>query len=377
FDQNPEWKDDEVVVFYVKNEYENLIKKTVRDLALKKQVRIDGRNFDEIRNINIDVGFLPRTHGSSLFTRGETQSLAVLTLGTVSDEQRVDDVLGETSKSFMLHYNFPPFSVGEAKFMRAPGRREIGHGNLAERAIVPIIPQNSVFPYTIRIVSDILESNGSSSMATVCGATLSLMDAGVPIKAPVAGIAMGLVAEDGEFVVFSDIIGLEDHVGDMDFKVAGSKKGITAIQMDLKIAGISMDIIRKALKQAYEGRLHILGKMESALPEPRASLPEHAPRIIIVEVPKEKIGEVIGPGGKTIRGIIEQTGVEKIDISDEDGKVYILSNDAESAAHAEKIVRSLTEEAVIGKTYMGTVKRIEDYGAFIEILPGKDGLLHV
>jgi polyribonucleotide nucleotidyltransferase len=354
------------------DDYENEI---VRNTILKEAKRADNRKPDEIRQITCHMGLLPRVHGSALFIRGETQALVATTLGTSDDEQRIDSLDGETFKTFMLHYNFPPFSVGEVKPMRGPGRREIGHGALAERAIKYILPSKEVFPYTIRIVSDILESNGSSSMATVCGATLSLMDAGVPISAPVAGIAMGLIKEGDNVVVLTDILGLEDHLGDMDFKVAGTSKGITAFQMDLKIGGVSREILERALDQAKKGRLHILGKMTEAMPEVRDNLSPHAPRIYTMHIRPEKIREVIGSGGKVIRGIVEQTGC-KVDI-DDSGTINIASSDEESAKKAIEIINGIIAEAEVGKTYLGKVVRIADFGAFVEILPGTDGLLHI
>ena len=353
----------------------NIEKQLVRSMILEKNVRADGRNPVEIRKITSEVGILPRTHGSALFTRGETQCLVVVTLGTSEDEQRVDALEGELKKTFMLHYNFPSFSVGEVKPLRSPGRREIGHGILSERALKPVLPQRSDFPYTIRIVADVLESNGSSSMATVCGGTLALMDAGVPIKAPVAGIAMGLIKEGDRTVILTDILGLEDHLGDMDFKVTGTKEGITAFQMDVKISGVSRKIMEEAMEQARQGRLYILEKMSDVLSGPRDSLAKHAPRIFVMKVKPEKIREVIGPGGKVIKGIVEQTGV-KIDISD-DGSINIASIDEESAQKAMDIIKGIAAEAEIGKLYMGKVKRIMDFGAFVEILPGMEGLLHI
>jgi polyribonucleotide nucleotidyltransferase len=355
--------------------FDNLEKKLIRELITKGKTRIGGRKFDEIREISCETGTLPRTHGSALFTRGETQVLASTTLGTTADEQRIDSVMHNGSKSFMLHYNFPPFSVGEVKFLRSPGRREIGHGNLAERAIAKVLPSNSEFPYTIRIVSEVLESNGSSSMATVCGSILSLMDAGVPIKTPVAGIALGLIKEGDEFTILSDILGDEDHIGDMDFKVAGTREGITAFQMDIKITGITTEILKKALTQAREGRLFILDKMAETLKEPRTSLSTWAPRIASIQVRTDKIGDVIGPGGKIIKHIIEQTGA-KIEI-DDTGKVNIFSSSVESVEKAIEMVRNITQEAEINKIYRGTVKRIMDFGAFVEIFPGTDGLVHI
>lgn len=347
----------------------------VREMITKEKARIDGRKWDEIRTITCDVGLLPRTHGSALFTRGETQGLVVTTLGTADDRQIIDGIMEEYEKRFMLHYNFPPFSVGETKMLRSPGRREIGHGALAERALNFVLPDEEKFPYTIRLVSEILESNGSSSMAAVCGGTLALMDAGVPIKNPVAGIAMGLIKEGDKFVILSDILGDEDHLGDMDFKVAGTKDGITSVQMDIKIAGITEEILKKALHQALDGRLHILGKMLEALPAPRADISKYAPRIYIHKIATDKIGALIGPGGKMIRSITDATGV-KIDI-DEDGTVHIATNDAEAAEAALKMVKSVTAVPIVGKYYKGRVVKIMEFGAFVEILPGQDGLLHI
>ncbi len=352
-----------------------LEKKLVRDKIINENERSDGRKPDEIRPISSKVGFLPKVHGSALFVRGETQALAIATLGTSIDEQRIDSLEGESFKSFMLHYNFPPFSVGEVKFLRSPGRREIGHGMLAERALQPIIPPKEQFPYTIRIVSDILESNGSSSMATVCGGTMAMMDAGVPIKAPVAGIAMGLIKEGDKVVVLTDILGLEDHLGDMDFKVTGTAEGVTAFQMDTKIAGISRSIMEKALEQARQGRLFILEKMAETLANSRDSLASNAPRILTIKINPDKIRDVIGPGGKTIRSITEQTGC-KIDL-DDSGVVSIASVDGEAAQKAAEVIKGLTEEPEINKIYTGKVVRITDFGAFVQILPGKDGLLHI
>lgn len=350
-------------------------KNLVRKMIIDEGIRADGRRSDEIRNITSKVGFLPRAHGSALFVRGETQALVVTTLGTGEDEQKIDSLDGETFKTFMLHYNFPPFSVGEVKPLRSPGRREIGHGALAERGLKPVIPSKEKFPYTIRLVSDILESNGSSSMATVCGSTLALMDAGVPIKAPVAGIAMGLIQEGDKTVVLTDILGLEDHLGDMDFKVTGTENGITAFQMDVKISGVSNTVMETALEQARQGRLHILGKIKESLTSPRETMSPHAPRIYTMHVKQDKIRDVIGSGGKVIRGIIEQTGV-KIDI-DDTGLINIASADEDSAAKAMEIIRGLVAEAEVGKIYHGKVKKIMDFGAFVEILPGTDGLLHI
>jgi polyribonucleotide nucleotidyltransferase len=347
----------------------------VRDLALDEGVRLDGRDTKTVRPIDIEVGFLPRTHGSSLFTRGETQAIVVATLGTEAEAQRIDSLMGDASKTFMLHYNFPPFSVGETKPMRGPGRREIGHGALAERAIRAVIPDIKKFPYVIRIVSEITESNGSSSMATVCGSSLALMDAGVPVKAPVAGVAMGLIKKDNKYVVLTDILGDEDHLGDMDFKVCGTTKGITALQMDIKIKGLSRDIMDKAMLQAREGRLHILEEMGKAINISRKDLSRYAPRIVQIKINPDRIRDVIGPGGKTIRSITESCGV-KMEVTD-DGTVSIASNDGQKVKNAIAIIESLTQEAVVGKIYKGIVKRLADFGAFVEILPGTDGLVHI
>jgi polyribonucleotide nucleotidyltransferase len=355
--------------------FEDTHYKVVRDLALYEGVRLDGRNTTTVRPIAIEVGLLPRTHGSALFTRGETQSIVVSTLGTEAEAQRIDSLMGDASKTFMLHYNFPPFSVGETKPMRGPGRREIGHGALAERAVRAILPDIKAFPYVIRIVSEITESNGSSSMATVCGASLSLMDAGVPIKAPVAGVAMGLIKSDDKYVVLTDILGDEDHLGDMDFKVCGTTKGITALQMDIKIKGLDREIMDKAMLQARDGRLHILNEMAKAIDSSRADLSRYAPRIVLIKINPEKIRDVIGPGGKTIRSITESCGV-KMEVSD-DGTVSIASNDSNKVKNAITIIESLTQEAVVGKIYKGIVKRLADFGAFVEILPGTDGLVHI
>lgn len=347
----------------------------VRNMILEKRVRADGRGPSDIRPITCEVGVLPRAHGSAVFTRGETQSLAVVTLGTTDDEQRIDALEGEYMRAFMLHYNFPPFSVGEARPLRSPGRREVGHGALAERALKSTIPGKDKFPYTVRIVSEILESNGSSSMATVCGGTLALLDAGVPIKEPVAGIAMGLIKEGDQVLVLSDILGLEDHLGDMDFKVTGTKNGVTALQMDIKIGGITSELMREALAQAKAGRLHILGCMAQALTEPRAKLSAFAPRIFPMKIKQDKIRDVIGPGGKMIRSIIAETGV-KINVEDT-GDVTIASSDEASAQKAIDMIKRLTEEVEVGKIYLGTVRKIMDFGAFVEVLPGTDGLVHI
>jgi polyribonucleotide nucleotidyltransferase len=353
----------------------DLEQKDIREMILKEGVRIDGRKPNEIRPITCEIGVLPRAHGSALFTRGQTQALAVATLGSKMDEQRIEDLEGESTKSYMLHYNFPPFSVGEVRPVRGPGRREIGHGALAERAIQPVIPKEEVFPYTVRIVSDILESNGSSSMATVCGGTLSLMDAGVPIKAPVAGIAMGLIKEEEKTVVLTDILGAEDHYGDMDFKVTGTRKGITAFQMDIKIGGLNLSIMQEALCQARDARVYILDIMEKTIAQPRPELSVYAPRIITFKVKQAKIGEIIGPGGKMIRSIIEQTGAE-INIED-DGSVFISSKDSKAGELAQELIMKLTEEPEVGKCYQGKVRRVTAFGAFVEILPGQDGLVHI
>ena len=342
---------------------------------LDKGIRLDGRRFDEIRPITCEVGVLPRTHGSALFTRGETQALVTVTLGTSADAQKLDWIEGESLRRFMLHYNFPPFSVGEVKFLRGPGRREIGHGALAERSLLPLVPKEDEWPYTIRIVSDILESNGSSSMASICGGSLALMDAGVPQKAPIAGIAMGLVKIGEKWAVLTDIAGAEDHHGDMDFKVAGSSKGITGLQMDIKITGITREIMEKALDQARRARLEILDTMNASLPAHRGSISPYAPRIITIQINKEKIRDVIGQGGKTIRSIVERTGC-KIEVHD-DGRVDIASSDETAAQKAVAIIKELTAEAELGKTYLGKVVRVVNFGAFVEILPGVEGLLHI
>ncbi len=356
--------------------YDALKERIFRDEMLKNHRRPDGRAFDEIRPISIETGVLPRTHGSALFTRGETQALVTLTLGTKEDEQRIELLEpGEASKRFMLHYNFPPFSVGEVGFMRGPGRREIGHGALAERSPSALIPDEAAFPYTLRVVSDILESNGSSSMATVCGASLALMDAGVPLPAHVGGIAMGLVKEGDEYAVLTDIAGAEDHYGDMDFKVAGTRKGVTALQMDIKVPNVTTAIMQQALEQARRGRMFILDKMYQAIAQPSASMSQYAPRIYTMTIPQDKIRDVIGPGGKVIRGIIEQTGV-KIDVED-DGTIHVASADEASANKALRIIADLTAVAEVGKTYLGKVVRLVDFGAFVEIFPGTDGLLHI
>ena len=359
----------------IKGAFDELKRKTFRDLVIEQERRIDGRGLKDIRPITCEVEVLPRTHGSALFTRGETQALVVTTLGTASDEQKIDALIGEHYKKFMLHYNFPPFSVGEVKFLRGPSRREIGHGNLAERALLPVLPPEESFPYTVRIVSEILESNGSTSMATVCGGSLSMMDAGVPVAAPVAGIAMGLIKEGEHVRVLSDILGDEDHLGDMDFKVAGTPEGITSLQMYIKISGVNREIMRQALHQAKEGRLHILGIMGATMASHRDNVSGHAPRTITLKVKPDKIREIIGPGGKVIRGIIEATGV-KMDVED-DGTVMIASSDEAASRKAIEMVQRIAAEAEIGKIYKGTVRKIVDFGAFVEILPGTDGLVHI
>jgi polyribonucleotide nucleotidyltransferase len=347
-----------------------------RQIIVREGKRIDGRKFDEVRPVKCDVGLLPRVHGSGLFTRGETQVMAAATLGTAADEQRVDTLSeGESRRSFILHYRFPPFCTGETKQLRGPGRREVGHGALAARAIKPILPSSDSFPYTIRMVTEVLESNGSSSMASTCGATLALMDAGVPIKEPVAGVAMGLIKEEDQVIILTDILGDEDHLGDMDFKVTGTKQGVTAIQMDIKIKGVTREIMGSAMTQAREGRLWILERMADAITAPREELSPYAPRIITFQVKPEKIRDVIGPGGRTIRKIVEETGV-KIEVED-DGSVMIASTNMERTELAIELVRQIIEEAEVGGIYKGIVKRIMDFGAFVEILPGTDGLLHI
>src|SRR5712692_2292419 len=356
--------------------FDSLKERIFRDQMLKDRRRPDGRKFDQVRNIDVEVGVLPRTHGSALFTRGETQALVTATLGTKDDEQRIELLdSSESSKRFMLHYNFPPFSVGEVGFMRGAGRREIGHGALAERALAAVVPDDAAFPYTMRVVSDILESNGSSSMASVCGATLSLMDAGVPITAPVAGIAMGLVLEGKDYAVLTDIAGAEDHYGDMDFKVAGTKDGITALQMDIKVPNVTHTVLKEALEQARRARLFILDKMNAVIGKPRETLSPYAPRIFTLQIPTDKIRELIGPGGKVIRGIVEATGC-KIDVED-DGSVKIFSSDGAAADRCIQMVTDICAVAEVGKTYLGKVVRIVDFGAFVEIFPGTDGLLHI
>ena len=367
--------EDEAAQKKFKTYYEALRERIFREQVINQKRRPDGRAFDQIRDIWIEVGVLPRTHGSAIFTRGETQALVTTTLGTSDDMQRLEVFEGEAKKRFMLHYNFPPFSVGEVAFLRGAGRREIGHGALAERSISNVLPGEDKWPYAMRVVSDILESNGSSSMATVCGASLALMDAGVPLKSPVAGVAMGLVKEGENYAILTDIAGAEDHYGDMDFKVAGTKDGITALQMDIKVGGITAQIMREALSQAQRGRLFILDKMNAVLASAREKVSSFAPRIYTLQIPVDKIRDVIGPGGKMIRSIIERTGV-KIDVEDS-GKINVASNDEASAAKALQIIGDLTATAEIGKTYLGTVTRLADFGAFVEIIPGTDGLLHI
>jgi len=354
---------------------DGILRTKMREMVINERKRIDGRGLKDIRKITCEIGVLPRTHGSALFTRGQTQSLAVTTLGTKSDEQIVDAIYGEGSKSFMLHYNFPPFSTGEVKPLRGPSRREIGHGALAERSIVPVLPKEEEFPYTIRVVSNILESNGSSSMASVCSSSLSLMDAGVPIRTAVAGISIGLVKEGDRYELLTDIIGDEDHYGDMDFKVAGTNSGITAIQLDLKIQGLETKILEEALIQAREAREAILKIMSSTISSPRSELSKYAPKIIAFSIPKEKIGEVIGPGGKVIRRIIGDSDL-KIDI-DDDGKVTIAGQDTALVEKAQNEILSIVQEVEVGKTYIGKVTRITNFGAFVEILPNKEGLIHI
>ncbi|MFZ0541838.1 MAG: polyribonucleotide nucleotidyltransferase, partial [Candidatus Sulfotelmatobacter sp.] len=368
-------EDDEKAQAKLKQYFETLRERIFREEVIEKKRRPDSRAFDEVRDIWIEAGILPRTHGSAIFTRGETQALVTTTLGTSDDMQRLEGFEGEAKKRFMLHYNFPPFSVGEVAFLRGAGRREIGHGALAERAVSAVLPTEEAWPYAMRVVSDILESNGSSSMATICGASLSLMDAGVPLKAPVAGVAMGLVKEGEQYAILTDIAGAEDHYGDMDFKVAGTKDGITALQMDIKVAGITSQIMREALAQAKRGRLHILGKMEEVISIGREKISDFAPRFYTVQIPVDKIRDLIGPGGKMIRSIVEQTGV-KIDVEDS-GLVKVASSDQASAAKALQIIGDLTATAEVGKTYLGKVTRLADFGAFVEIIPGTDGLLHI
>jgi polyribonucleotide nucleotidyltransferase len=358
------------------NEHLHSLEKTiVRTQVVEDGVRLDGRRLDEIRPISCAVGVLPRTHGSALFTRGETQALATVTLGTRRDEQRIDNLQGDTFRNFMLHYNFPPFCTGETKPMRGPGRREIGHGNLAQRGVESLMPPKDSFAYTTRVVSEVLESNGSSSMATVCAGSMALMDAGVPFNKPVAGIAMGLIQEDGKIAVLSDILGDEDHLGDMDFKVVGTQNGITALQMDMKVDGLDRSVLEKALRQAKNGRIHILREMAKAIREPRAELSTHAPRIVNIFIKPDRIKDIIGPGGKTIRGISEQTGCQ-LEV-DDTGKVSISSRDPDSTQRAIALVQALVQEPEVGTIYQGVVRKIMEFGAFVEILPGTDGLVHI
>jgi len=370
----PEEEEDKRKLAY--RAFERLREKYFREDILVRRRRPDARAFDEIRKITCEIGMLPRVHGSALFTRGETQALATVTLGTKEDKQRLDLLFEEESfKRFMLHYNFPPFSVGEVKFLRGPGRREIGHGALAERALVSLLPAEEDFPYAMRCVSDILESNGSSSMATVCGGSLALMDAGVPMKSACAGIAMGLVVEGSNFAVLTDIAGAEDHYGDMDFKVAGTRQGITALQMDIKVGGVSIPMMKEALAQARKARLEILDIMDRTIDKARTEISAYAPHLFMLTIPTDKIRDLIGPGGKKIRSITESTGV-KIDVND-DGKVNVFASDGKAAETALKMIRDITATAEIGKTYLGTVVRIAEFGAFVEIFPGTDGLLHI
>jgi polyribonucleotide nucleotidyltransferase len=370
----PEGEEDRLVL--AMRAFERLREKYFRDDMLIRRRRPDARAFDQIRKITCEISLLPRVHGSALFTRGETQALATVTLGTKEDKQRLDLLFEEEAfKRFMLHYNFPPFSVGEVKFLRGPGRREIGHGALAERALLNLLPSEEDFPYAMRVVSDILESNGSSSMATVCGGSLALMDAGVPMKAPCAGIAMGLVVEGSNYAILTDIAGAEDHYGDMDFKVAGTRSGITALQMDIKVFGVSIPMMREALAQAQKARFEILDIMEGTIKTARSEISSYAPHLFMLSIPTDKIRDLIGPGGKKIRAITEATGV-KIDVMD-DGKVHVFANDGKAAENALKMIREVTATAEIGKTYLGTVVRIAEFGAFVEIFPGTDGLLHI
>ncbi len=360
----------------VKAAFGSLEKKTVRTMILEENIRPDGRSRTEIRTLSVDVGVLPRVHGSGLFSRGQTQALTIATLGSTDDEQTIDDLGPDRAKRYMHHYNFPPFSTGETKPLRSPGRREIGHGMLAERALMAVLPDKEKFPYTIRLVSEILSSNGSTSMAATTGSTLALMDAGVPIKAPVSGIAMGLISDDeGKYAILTDIQGVEDALGDMDFKVTGTRDGVTAIQMDIKVSGLTQEIMAQALQQARDARLIILDKIVQVIPEPRKELSPYAPRITRIQINPDKIGTVIGPGGKMIKKIIEETKAT-IDIED-DGSVFVASNDNTAAQRAIDMIKALTEEVEVGKTYNGTVKRIMDFGAFVEVLPSKEGLVHI
>ena len=366
---------DETRIIEVKSSFEDALKKVVRTRIHERGLRPDGRSLTEIRQIWCEVDVSPRAHGSGLFTRGETQVLTLATLGTPREAQELDTLTPTESKRYMHHYNFPPFSTGEVRPLRGSSRRDVGHGALAERALLPVIPPEKVFPYALRLVSEVLSSNGSSSMASVCGSTLALMDTGVPIKAPVAGVAMGLIKENEKFNILTDILGMEDHLGDMDFKVAGTDKGITALQMDIKITGITPEIMSQALEQARIARLSILDQMMQVIPAPRPELKPHTPRITVIQIPTEKIGAVIGPGGKMIRSIQEETGA-KIDIS-EDGTVFIASADGGSALLARDRIEALTESAVVGRIYTGKVVRVTDFGAFVEILPNMDGMVHI
>jgi polyribonucleotide nucleotidyltransferase len=359
----------------IKKAFDDLVTDVVRRKVLTEGIRADGRNLTTVRPISCEVGLLPRAHGSGLFTRGETQVLTIATLGTSRDEQIIDGLGVERSKSFMHHYNFPPYSTGEVRFLRGPRRREIGHGALGERALLPVIPDEDSFPYTIRLVSEVMSSNGSTSQASICASTLALMDTGVPIKAPVAGVAMGLIKQGDDYAILTDILGMEDHLGDMDFKVAGTEAGVTALQMDIKVKGLDQKILRQALEQAHDARMLILGKIREAIGAARPELSPYAPRITVIKVNPDKIGKIIGPGGKTIRRITEETGVT-IDV-DDDGSVHIASADGSASKRAEQMVRELTEEPEVGKVYNGKVVRITNFGAFVEILPGQDGLVHI
>lgn len=359
----------------LKEAYSELKSDYMRHLVLEKGRRIDGRKTDEVRDISCEIGVLPRTHGSALFTRGETQAMVTVTLGTSQDEQRIDALTGDWRKSFMLHYNFPPFSVGEVRQMRGPSRRDIGHGALAERGVEKVLPVQENFPYTIRVVSEVLESNGSSSMATVCGASLALMDAGVPVACPVAGVAMGLLKEGNKVAILTDILGDEDHLGDMDFKVVGNREGISSVQMDIKIKGLSRNIMKRALKQARDGRLHVLDKMAPCIEQPKEELSPHAPRIFTVLINPDRIRDLIGPGGKHIKGIVDQTGAN-IDVNDS-GRVHVAAVDQAAAEEAIQLIRMYTEECEIGKVYLGQVVKTTDFGAFVQILPGTEGLVHI
>ncbi|WP_408954500.1 polyribonucleotide nucleotidyltransferase [Natroniella sp. ANB-PHB2] len=370
-----EYEELQKIIKVVKSTLDKISKESIRNLVLNEGVRIDGRKLDEVRSISCEVGLLPRTHGSGVFTRGQTQAMTVATLGAVGDEQILDGLEEKESKRYMHHYNFPPYSVGETSPLRGPGRREIGHGSLGERALRPMIPSADEFPYTLRLVSEVLASNGSTSQASICGSTLALMDAGVPIKAPVAGIAMGLMKEDDQVAILTDIQGIEDFNGDMDFKVAGTKEGITALQMDMKVKGVAKEILKEALEQARVGRLHILDEMLKTISEPREEMSSHAPSIMTMKIDPDKIKDVIGRGGKTIKKIVDETGV-KIDIED-DGKVFIAAEDQEAGKEARKMIERLTKDVEVGEMYLGKVKRTTNFGAFVEVLPGKEGLVHI